>query len=152
MKRILIFLAILVISVFIGLSRVAGHASNPLPSGSLMQQIVSKEREELDSLKTGKMELFSSLLADEAVFVNAHGSADKAEVVKNTSDFRLQEYSMEDVRFVPVSDGSGLIVYKLTEKGTSHGKEFAAEVYVSALWTERAGKWICLFSQETAAT
>jgi hypothetical protein len=113
--------------------------------------MVSKEREELDSLKTGNMELFASLLADEAVFVDAHGSASKAEVMKNASDFRLQEYSMEDVRFVPVSEASGLIAYKLTEKGISHGKEFAAQVYVSALWTERGGKWICLFSQETSA-
>jgi hypothetical protein len=152
MKKTLIFLAILLVSVFSGLSRVAGHARNPLPSGSPMQQqIVSKEREELDSLKTGNMELFASLLADEAVFVDAHGSASKAEVVKNTSDFRLQEYSMEDVRFVPVSETSGLIAYKLTEKGISHGKEFAAQVYVSALWTARGGKWICLFSQETSA-
>jgi len=58
---------------------------------------------------------------------------------------------MDDVRFVPVSADSGLIVYTLTESGTSHGKEFAAKVNVSALWLKRDGKWLCAFSQETAA-
>jgi hypothetical protein len=117
----------------------------------LQQQIVAKEREELDSLKSGDMTLFSSLLADNAVFVDAHGSAAKDEVVQHTVGFRLTEFTMEDVKFVPVSSNSGLIAYRLTETGTYQGKEFAGEVYVSALWTEKQGKWVCLFSQETAA-
>lgn len=117
----------------------------------MQQQIVSKEREELDSLKTGNLELFGNLLADEAVFVDAHGPASKAEVLKNVGEFRLLEYAMEDVRFVPISAESGLITYRVTEKGMSHGREFAAQVYVSAVWTKHGGKWICLFSQETAA-
>ncbi|HET8925189.1 MAG TPA: nuclear transport factor 2 family protein [Candidatus Acidoferrum sp.] len=152
MKTRLFFITLLAISVSIGLARLAAHPGNPFSKvNSLQQQIISKEREELDSLKTGSMELFFSLLADNAVFVDAHGSAGKDEVVKNTGEFRLTEYTMEDVRFVPVSADSGLIAYKLTEKGTSHGKEFAGQVYVSALWIERQGKWVCLFSQETAA-
>ena len=117
----------------------------------LQQQIVAKEHEELDSLKTGNMELFSSLLSNNAIFVDAHGSASKAEVVEHTAGFRLTEYTMDDVRFVPVSADSGLITYKITEKGMSHGKEFSVQVYVSALWAKQQGKWVCLFSQETAA-
>jgi hypothetical protein len=72
-------------------------------------------------------------------------------VVKNVAEFRLLEYSMEDVRFVPVSAESGLISYKVNEKGISHGREFTALVYISAVWTKHGGKWICLFSQETTA-
>jgi hypothetical protein len=121
---------------------------------ALQQQIVSKEREELDALKTGNGDVFAGLLGEEAVFLDAHGPASKAEIVKNTAEFRLQEYAMTDVRFLPLSAKSGLIAYRLAEKGTSHGKEFTGEVYVSALWARQgppSGKWICLFSQETAA-
>lgn len=118
---------------------------------ALQQQIVSKEREELDSLKTGDLERFASLLADDALFVDAHGPASKAEVMENVSGFRLLDYSMENVRFVPFSAESGLITCTVTEKGISHGKEFAAHVHVSAVWAKQAGRWVCLFSQETAA-
>src|SRR5580700_5076788 len=118
---------------------------------SLKQQIVAKEREGLDALKIGNVEAFANLTAEEAVFVDAAGLATKAEVVKNVAGFTLTEYSMEDVRFVPLSAESGLISYKIHEKGVSHGHEFTAQAYISSIWADRAGKWVCLFSQETAA-
>jgi hypothetical protein len=90
-------------------------------AGSLEQQIVAKEREGLDALKTGNLELFGHLTADDAVLVDAHGPASKAQVLKNVAGFSLTDYSLEDVRFVPLSAKSGLITYKLTEKGISHG-------------------------------
>jgi hypothetical protein len=106
----------------------------------------------VDALKAGNVELFGSLLADDAVLVDSRGPATKAQVLQNVAGFRISDYSMEDVRFVPVSDKSGLITYKFTESGTSHGKEFSATVYVSTLYAQRGGKWVSLFSQETAAT
>lgn len=118
---------------------------------SIQQQIVAKEHQELESLKAGNLEAFGDLLADNAVFVDAHGPASKAEVLKNVAGFRILEYAMEDVRFVRVAAESGLIAYKITEKVNSHGREFTARVYISALWRKQGGKWICLFSQETAA-
>jgi hypothetical protein len=120
-------------------------------AGSLQQQIVAKEREGLDALKAGNLEQFANLTADDAVLVDAQGPASKAQVMKNVAGFNLTDYSMEDVRFMPLSPASGLIVYKITEKGVSHGKEFAAQAYISSIWAEREGKWVCLFSQETAA-
>jgi len=113
--------------------------------------VPAKERKELDCLKSGNYAAFAGLLAEDAVFVDAHGPAGKAEIVKNTAEFRLDDYTMEDVKLVPLSPKSGLLIYKLTETGTSHGKQFTAKVYVSALWAERRGKWLCLYSQETSA-
>ena len=83
------------------------------------------------------------------MLVDAHGPASKAQVLKNVAGLTLTEYSMEDVRFVPISPETGLISYKITETGISHGKEFTAQAYVSSVWTERGNKWLCLFSQET---
>jgi Domain of unknown function (DUF4440) len=129
--------------------------SNALNASSstdaLQQQIVSKEREELETFKTGDLKHFAELLADDAIFVDDHGAASKSAIVEHTAEFRLTEYSLDDVKFVPLSATSGLISYKIRERGNSHGKEFTAQVYVSALWTEQGGKMVCVFSQETAA-
>ena len=116
---------------------------------TLEQQIVAKEREGLEALEKGDLDRFGNLTADEAVLVDARGPATKAQVLKNVAGFKLTEYSMEDVKFVPVAPSTGLISYLIAEKGVSHGKEFSAHAYVSSLWTERAGTWVCLFSQET---
>jgi ketosteroid isomerase-like protein len=128
-----------------------GAVGRAAPADALQQEIVAQERAELNSLKTGDMTAFANFLADDAVFVDAQGAAGKAEVVKNTTEFRLREFTMTDVKFVPVSADSGLIAYRIAESGTSHGKEFSAKVNVSALWLKRGGRWMCVFSQETAA-
>ena len=154
MKLTSALLAVLAVTAFTGLSlmhpRLSASAVDAKPN-ALREQIISKEREELDSLKAGDMKAFASLIADDAVFLDPHGSAGKDEVVKQSSAFKLLEYSMEDVKFVPISPKSGVIAYKLVEKGASHGKEFSAQVYASAVWTQRGDKWVCLFSQETPA-
>jgi ketosteroid isomerase-like protein len=116
---------------------------------SVQDQIVAKERQELDALKTGDKEGFANLLADDALFLDPRGTGTKAEVVSHVTDFRLEEYSMEEIKFVPLSANSGLIAYKLTQKGNAHGKEFSAKAYASAIWTKRGDKWLCIFSQET---
>lgn len=131
-----------------GTGALADEAQN---SSSLQERVLSLERRELEAIKSGDMKAFSDLLAEDAVFVNGRGFGDKALVIRNTAAFKLEEYSMEDVKFVRLSDNSGLIAYKLTEKGSAHGNEISGQVYASAVWAERSGKWVCLFSQETPA-
>ncbi|HTP88228.1 MAG TPA: nuclear transport factor 2 family protein [Bryobacteraceae bacterium] len=118
---------------------------------SMRDEIVASERAELDCLKTGDMKTFAGLIADEAVFVDSRGADGKQPVVEHSAAVHLDEFSMDDIRFVQVSPDSGLIAYTLTEKGSAHGHEFSARVHVSALWTKRGGRWVCLFSQETPA-
>ena len=114
------------------------------------EQIIAQERTGLDALKTGDLKPFADSTADNAIFVDAQGPAGKALVMQHTAEFRLHDYTMTDIQVVPVSPDAGLIVYKIAESGNSHGREFTAKAYVSSLWVLRDGKWVCLFSQETA--
>ena len=68
---------------------------------------------------------------------------------RETAGFKLTEYTMNDIKLVPLSAKSGLIAYTISEKGIFHGKEFAARAYVSSLWEQRGSTWVCVFSQET---
>src|SRR5271167_4064475 len=85
-----------------------------LHAQGLQEQIMAQERAGLDALKTGDLAAFANSTAEDAIFVDAHVPASKAEVIEHTAEFRLHEYSMDDVRFVPVSADSGLIVYTLS--------------------------------------
>ncbi len=138
---------------FASRSALSEKANNTRKTGpsQLQAEIVAKERQELEALKNGRVQEFSDLMADEWMFVDSHGSAGKAEVVGHLSDLKLTEYSMADIKFVAVSPQSGVIAYKLTQKGRENGKDFADTVYVSALWVKRSGKWVCLFTQESPA-
>jgi ketosteroid isomerase-like protein len=141
---------------FLFLAAALAAAQQPQPparggADALRDEIVAQERAGLDALKAGDIEAFANATADDAVFADAAGPATKAEVVRNVAGFRLRDFAMSDIRFVPLSADSGLIVYRMTESGTSHGKDFSAKVVVSSIWAKRSGKWVCLFSQETAA-
>jgi ketosteroid isomerase-like protein len=130
------------------ITRTVGHDTQTA-NASLEQQIVAKEREGLDALKAGDLKRFGDLTADDAVLIDDHGPAAKAQVLKNVAGFRLTDYTMDGEQFVPLSAQSGLITYKISEKGNSNGKDFAAQAYVSSIWTHRGSTWVCLFSQET---
>jgi hypothetical protein len=118
---------------------------------AMEQQIVTKEREGLDALRAGNIQRFADLTDENAILIDAQGPASKDQVVKNVAGFTLSEYSMDDLKFVPLSKDSGLITYKIHEKGASHGKEFDARAYVSSIWTKKGKNWLCTFSQETGA-
>jgi len=139
------------LSLLMLVSAYAGLSNGASGGETLQEQIVAQERAGLDSLKTGDLTAFVNSIADEAVFVDALGPAGKAEIAQHTAEFRLHDYTMAGLKFVPLSADSGLIVYLLTMTGTTHGKEFAAKVHVSSLWRRRGGAWTCMFSQETAA-
>jgi ketosteroid isomerase-like protein len=117
----------------------------------IREEIVAQERGGLEALKTGDIAAFGSTIAEDAVFVDAAGPAGKAQVVKNVAGFRLREFTMTDIKFVPLSADTGLIVYVMDEAGTSHGKDFSAKVHVASVWSKKSGKWLCEFSQETVA-
>jgi hypothetical protein len=120
------------------------------PSANPMQhQVTAAERSGLEALKTGDLTKFAALTADEAILVDSHGAATKAQLLKNVAGFTLTDYSMDNVQFLKLSRDTGLISYTITEKGVSHGKEFSARAYVSSVWTKRGKGWQCLFSQET---
>jgi len=122
-----------------------------IKNDAMQDEIVAKEREGLDALKTGDLEKFGRITSDKAIFVDALGPATKAQVLANVAGFTLSDYSMENMQFVRLSKKAGLISYKIHEKGVSHGKEFTAQAYVSSIWSQRSGEWVCLFSQETGA-
>ena len=117
----------------------------------LQQQITALERQELEALKSGDWDAFSNLFADDATFLDARGFAGKKEVLQHVSDVRVVDYSMEDIRVRPLSPDTALIAYKLKQKGTSHGNEFVSQAYASAVWAERGGRWLCIFTQESPA-
>jgi uncharacterized protein (TIGR02246 family) len=129
---------------------VAKAQSQAVASETLKQQVLAAERQGLDALKAGDLDRFANLTADDAVFVDAQGSASKEQVMKNVTSFKLTDYSIDNVKFVAVSNDAGLISYKISEQGSSHGRDFNAQAYVSSLWTRRDGKWLCRFTQETA--
>jgi len=61
------------------------------------------ERAELDALKSGDRAAFADLITEEVVCVDAAGPAPKPESVKQVAEFRVTDYTMSNIQFVPLS-------------------------------------------------
>ena len=125
----------------------------PMNGGDVNRdEIVAQERAGLEALKSGDVAKVGAALTDDAVFVRANGILRKPELLKLLGDVKLKDYTMSDVRFVPVSPDNGVVSYTLTESGTRQGQAFSAKVFVSSAWVRNGRQFQCVFSQETAAS
>ncbi len=124
----------------------------PMNGGDVNRDaIVGQERAELEALKSGDMATLGAALTDDALFVDASGILRKPELLKLLGDLKLKDYTMSDVRFVPVSPDNGVVSYTLTESGTRQGHAFSAKLFVSSAWVRNGRQFQCVFSQETVA-
>jgi hypothetical protein len=119
---------------------------------ALKQEVLAKEREGLEALKAGDVERFGRLTAEDALFIDSNGRATKVEVLKNVQGFKLLDFTIQDVAFRALSATSGLLLYRLDSRGVFQGKEVTTHNHVASIWAKRRGTWVCLFSQETAAS
>ena len=124
----------------------------PMNGGDVNRdEIIGQERAELEALKSGDVAAVGAALTDDAVFVDANGILRKPELLKLMGDVKLKDYTMSDVRFVPVSPDNGVVSYTLTESGTRQGQAFSAKVFVSSAWVRNGRQFQCVFRQETVA-
>ncbi len=124
----------------------------PMNGGDMNRdEIVGQERAGLEALKKGDVAKVGAALTDDAVFVDSNGILRKPELLKQLGAVKLKDYTMSDVRFVPVSPDNGVVSYTLTESGTRQGQAFSAKVFVSSAWVRNGRQFQCVFSQKTAA-
>lgn len=114
--------------------------------------LIAAARASLDALKSGDVAAYEAMITDDAVIVDDNGLERKSDLVKELADLQLKDYTMSDVRFVPVSSDNGVVSYTLTTSGTRRGQPFTSKVNVSSVW-ERGGMrgYVCVFEQETPA-
>ena len=113
--------------------------------------LIAAARAGLDALKSGDVAAYEAMITDDAVMVDENGLERKPDVVKRLADFQLKDYTMSDVRLVPVSPDNGVVSYTLTESGTRQGHAFSAKVFVSSAWVKTGRQFQCVFRQETTA-
>jgi ketosteroid isomerase-like protein len=124
----------------------------PMNGGDVNRdEILAQERAELEALKNGDLATVGAALTDDALFVDSNGILRKPEMLKLLGDVKLKDYTMSDVRLVPVSPDNGVVSYTLTESGTRQGQAFSAKVFVSSAWVRNGRLYQCVFSQKTVA-
>jgi hypothetical protein len=107
-----------------------------------------------EALRCGDAEADRRLLAEDFLGVYPTGFAGRSDHVGELSDGpTVAEYQLYDTRIKVVSPDDVLLAYRADWHRLVAGEPGDREsMYVSSLWSRRAGTWINVFSQDCPVT
>jgi len=118
-----------------------------------LQALVVLETMVWDALQRGDAETDSRLLSDDFLGVYSSGFAGRSEHAGQLdAGPTIASYELREARMVELSDDHVLLSYRAEYQRLVGGVAQPPEsMYVSSLWSRRAGRWVNVFSQDTAA-
>jgi len=149
---------LLVLSIMVALAGMAvASAVAQTPSASshaaIEKQVVANERVVNDAVAKGDMKTFHANVASDAVGIDPTGIAKI-----NAPDFdkmllanKIQSWNIDASQFFWISDAAVVHMYRWTGKGTYEGQPIPSPTWASTVWTNRGGKWLAVFHQESTA-
>ena len=127
----------------------ASEEQKPSP---LLGQLTILEKQILEAWKNQNAGTLQSLLRDDYVEIAGPGPRrmSKMEVLKASPRTRITDYTVDDVRLLPLDRDAAILTYKLTLKVLPGEPEyFANPAYVSSTWVRQDASWLSVFRQWT---
>ena len=118
-----------------------------------LEVLIELETKVWDALRRGDAEADSRLLAEDFLGVYSSGFANRADHVGQLANGpTVAEFEMHDARLMVLSDSNVLLSYRADWRRLIAGEPGSTEsMYISSLWSRRAGKWVNVFSQDSTA-
>jgi hypothetical protein len=120
-----------------------------MSKSAMTDALMEAEKSLLDNLAKHNASAFFALIAPGAWSVDEMGGMTMDEFKKNWAQLKVESVTPSDMKVVPVDATSGIVTYKLDQKGSFNGEPFQPTVYASTVWVNRSGKWVAVFHQES---
>ena len=118
-----------------------------------LEALIELETKVWDALRRGDAEADGHLLAEDFLGVYSSGFANRGDHVGQLADGpTVAEFELRDARLMVLSDNDVLLSYRADWRRVSAGERGSIEsMYISSLWSRRAGQWVNVFSQDSPA-
>ena len=118
-----------------------------------LHTLVELETRVWDALVRGDAAADTRLLSDDFLGVYSSGFAGRAEHAGQLQHGpTIATFELHDARIIELSDDHVLLSYRAEYQRLVEGVARPREsMYVSSLWSRRAGEWVNVFSQDTPA-
>lgn len=115
--------------------------------------VVALETRVWDALRRGDAEEDARLLADDFLGVYPSGFANRSDHVGQlASGPTVADFELHDPRMMVISEDDVLLSYRAEWHRVASGDDGpAASMFISSLWSRRAGRWVNVFSQDSPA-
>ncbi len=120
---------------------------------AIEKQIVANERAVNETFAKNDAKGFHSYVAADAVSVDPAGvsSVNTPDFDKMMASTKMSTWNIDGSKFYWINDTSVVHMYRWTGKGTFAGEPLPSPTWASTVWTNRGGKWLAVFHQETVA-
>ena len=114
--------------------------------------IIAKEKEINEALKSDDKTAFGNMLTDDFVLVVSDAVYDKAGTMQGVKEFKITEISFSDWKVLMLDKDTAVVTYKSKSKGVAGSQEIPEmTVYATSAWVKRGDKWMGIYHQETEA-
>lgn len=113
--------------------------------------LIANEQAVNDAIVKGDVKAFSALVASDGWSTDAGGFMSVADFIKAFDQAKITEAHLTGSKVMWIDDKSAVLTYTWTGKGTFMNQPVPNKTYSSTVWTERGGKWVAVYHQESAA-
>jgi hypothetical protein len=113
--------------------------------------LIANENKVSEAVAKHDLKTFNDLVAADGLSADMGGFMKVADFTKTFDQVKISAWHIMDTKVMWIDDKSAIVTYTWMGKGTYMNQPLPETAYASTVWTERNGKWIAVFHQETGA-
>lgn len=125
-----------------------GQAAN---KAATEKTLIANEQKVADAIAKHDLKTFNELVVPDGIAADDTGFMKPADIGKTIDQLKIGSFHIMDSKVMWIDDKSAVVTYTWMGQGTYMNKPIPPVVYSSTLWTNRSGKWVAVFHQETPA-
>jgi hypothetical protein len=113
--------------------------------------LIANENKVSEAVAKQDLKTFNDLVAADGVSADMGGFMKVADFTKTFDQVKVSAWHIMDTKVMWIDDKSAIVTYTWMGKATYMNQPMPETAYASTVWTERNGKWVAVFHQETGA-
>jgi hypothetical protein len=130
---------------------VAAQAFAQAPKAAAEKAIIANENKINEAVAKHDVKTFNELVAPDAVSADDAGFMKASDFTKSIDQLKVSTWHIMNTQVMWIDDKSAVLTYTWMGKGTYMNQPIPETTYASSVWTERNGKWVVVYHQETPA-
>jgi uncharacterized protein DUF4440 len=146
----------IVLMVFVATAIAAGKQAAPAADrAAIEKQLIANERTINEAVAKNDMKTFNTHVDAQGYGIDPTGIMKVADMTPMFAQMKITSWNLDQSKIVWVDNNTAVHMYRWEGKGTfvNQGKTMPvpSPTWASTVWTNRGGKWVAVFHQESAA-
>jgi hypothetical protein len=111
--------------------------------------LIANENKINDAVAKRDVKAFNDLVASDAISADMAGFMKASDFTKTMDQMKVENWHVMNPQVLWVNDKTAVVTYTWMGKGSYQNQPLPESTYASTVWTERNGKWVAVFHQES---